>query len=338
MLFTGSISWHGQVDEAARRTENQFAFPFARLYEFNRSKYDAWITTLECPTSHKGIEEAPGEQVPARNCHPAYLPEFTKWFDVVSLANEHTDDMGSESFIRTRMALDRHRVQHLGHYDPDSMNACEVIALPVQVEYDDGATDENDLPVSICGYNFVGAMPSEAAIEQIAKHAARMPTIALPHGGAENASQPDPTTKQLYRKMIDKGADIVIGSHPQSVQGSEAYDEHLIVYSTGDFLSGEQSGSEASSSAAIKATMSISGEQAGEAEQWLNLSARCKKHNDSCLEAAEALSLIKPKASYDFDVVATSSLGYQPHPDSGSQQEVERRLNWPQTVQALPQK
>jgi poly-gamma-glutamate capsule biosynthesis protein CapA/YwtB (metallophosphatase superfamily) len=42
--------------------------------------------------------------------------------------------------------------------------------------------------------------------------------------------------KTFARKMIDAGADIVVGAHPHVTQGAEYYKGHLIVYSLGNFL------------------------------------------------------------------------------------------------------
>jgi poly-gamma-glutamate synthesis protein (capsule biosynthesis protein) len=59
--------------------------------------------------------------------------------------------------------------------------------------------------------------------------------IPFMHWGDEG----DPATereKSFARKMIDAGADVVIGAHPHVTQGAEYYKDHLIVYSLGNFL------------------------------------------------------------------------------------------------------
>jgi poly-gamma-glutamate synthesis protein (capsule biosynthesis protein) len=55
------------------------------------------------------------------------------------------------------------------------------------------------------------------------------------HWGIED-DPPSDREKSFARKMIDAGADVVVGSHPHVTQGAEYYKDHLIVYSLGNFL------------------------------------------------------------------------------------------------------
>jgi len=61
--------------------------------------------------------------------------------------------------------------------------------------------------------------------------------IVIPymHWGWENEAAND-RQKLLARKMIDAGADIVVGAHPHVTQEVEYYNGHLIVYSLGNFV------------------------------------------------------------------------------------------------------
>jgi len=60
--------------------------------------------------------------------------------------------------------------------------------------------------------------------------------ILMVHGGHEWQSTPHRGQVDLYRGFIDRGVDIVFGSHPHVVQGMEAYRGKLIFYSLGNFL------------------------------------------------------------------------------------------------------
>jgi hypothetical protein len=59
--------------------------------------------------------------------------------------------------------------------------------------------------------------------------------IPFMHWGEEN-EPPSDREKTFARKMVDAGADVIVGAHPHVTQGAEYYKENLIVYSLGNFL------------------------------------------------------------------------------------------------------
>ena len=60
--------------------------------------------------------------------------------------------------------------------------------------------------------------------------------VILVHGGREWRSVPDDSVRELYRRLVDMGFQVVFGSHPHVLQGMEGYREGLIYYSLGNFL------------------------------------------------------------------------------------------------------
>lgn len=60
--------------------------------------------------------------------------------------------------------------------------------------------------------------------------------VVYVHWGEEMAAMPVSYQKNLARMYIDKGADLVIGSHPHILQGLEYYKDKLICYSLGNFI------------------------------------------------------------------------------------------------------
>lgn len=56
------------------------------------------------------------------------------------------------------------------------------------------------------------------------------------HGGQEWSSAPDSATKDLFRGLVDLGADAVFGSHPHVAQGWELYEGRVIFWSLGNFV------------------------------------------------------------------------------------------------------
>lgn len=62
--------------------------------------------------------------------------------------------------------------------------------------------------------------------------------IIMFHGGTEKVHEPDGWKVQAARKLVDNGADLVVGSHPHVLQPREVYNGVEIVYSLGNFCYG----------------------------------------------------------------------------------------------------
>lgn len=339
-LYTGNIYWGRYVNEWAMASPLKTAYPFSRLNEFHRESYNAWITGLECPTV-AGFSQTPAQEnaTLSFNCSPDYLPEAAKWFTVTTLANNHTDNRGVEGFEETKKHLEENGIQYFGHYDPMLKDeACEVIALPVTVTYDNDEKKQHALPVAMCGFHGVFKVPPPETIAQISQYAELMPVIALPHMGAEYTATPDALKIKTYRAMIDAGADMVLGDHPHWIQPTESYQGKLIVYSMGNFLFDQQGVKELTRSAAIRVVMNTTEDARtdGQLEKWLALGDTCKIFKDTCLSVAKTQQLKELPIKYQFGVVGSNDDNKITKPASESEQAaILQRLNWNQTMNLL---
>ena len=59
--------------------------------------------------------------------------------------------------------------------------------------------------------------------------------VLMLHWGVEAAYSPTERQKDIARKLVDAGADLIIGAHPHRVQGVEFYKGKPIFYSLGNF-------------------------------------------------------------------------------------------------------
>lgn len=55
------------------------------------------------------------------------------------------------------------------------------------------------------------------------------------HWGYEHSAVPAPFQRQLARRLVDAGADLIIGHHPHVPQGEEVFDNRSVYYSLGNF-------------------------------------------------------------------------------------------------------
>ncbi len=338
VLFTGNVFWGRYINDWSMASPLKYQYPFSRLNEFNRDNYNAWISGLECPlVAGVHLTSAEEDSTLSFNCSPDYLPEAAKWFTAFTLANNHTDNQGSDGFLETRTQLEKSGIQYFGHYDPDLLDdICEIISLPVSVINDDKTTTEGNLPVAECAYHGVFKLPSQESIDQISKYSPYLPVVAMPHMGAEYKPAADQLKVNTYRAMIDAGADVVLGDHPHVVQNSESYDGHLIVYSMGNFIFDQQEALDVTRSAAIKMAIKVNDTDSELLKKWLAIGEDCKAFKDNCLTQIKEQKLAKLNIEYVFSVVGSRDSGKVVKPATELEQSgILQHLNWANTIRNL---
>jgi poly-gamma-glutamate capsule biosynthesis protein CapA/YwtB (metallophosphatase superfamily) len=173
--------------------------------------------------------------------HPRTLKTLSKYFDGVTIANNHSGDFGRDAFAEMLGLLRAFPIPFFGGGD----NLREAHA-PWVVKRD-GVT------FAFLGYNEFKprsfeagpSMPGiawsddEQVLHDIA-NARKIPGVDLVipfmHWGWEEETSPCERQRALARKMIDAGAALVVGAHPHVTQGLETYKGKLIAYSLGNFL------------------------------------------------------------------------------------------------------
>ncbi len=336
ILFLGNTFWGRYTQEYAAKSPLGYSYPFSRLHELGREKYDAWISGLECPMKASvHMTAAQQEEQLQFNCSPDFLPEAKKWFTAFSLANNHTDNQGADGFAETQQHLEENGIQYVGHYDPAKLDdICEVIALPVTVQYSDDSTKKQQLPMAVCAFHGVFKIPTQAAVAQMKQYSEVMPVIAMPHMGAEYKPVPDQIKMDFYHSLIDGGADVVVGDHPHWIQSTEAYKGKLIVYSMGNFMFDQNWNPELMRSAAIRMLMTAKGESL---EDWLALGETCRSYHDDCLAMAQQQGLAKLAFVYQFAALGTQTdrRAITGSADASATQSILERLGWEQTMSEL---
>ena len=129
------------------------------------------------------------------------------------------------------------------------------------------------MPIAFCGYHNVFKLPTQSELAKITEYSKYWPTIVMPHGGAEYTSKPDQIKIDLYRQMIELGADSVIGDHPHNVQSTEVWQDKLIVYSLGNFMFDQQTRQDVRQSLTIDAEFQFEFDQ--NLEKLMEISQKC---------------------------------------------------------------
>lgn len=211
-------------------------WPFAKVAPVLRST-DITFCNLECPLSAKGVK------INKRICFKAD-PLNAKCltnagFDIVSLANNHSFDCGRIGLTETMRCLDGLGIGFCGAGDnlEDAQTTVvyaqhgpRIALIARNTLMPEGIWLRPDAPS-------IAELDEPAMLKEIsmAQKFCDVVIVSL-HWGTEYSQQPEESQKVLARKMIDAGADLVLGHHPHVVQPIEKYHDGVIVYSLGNFL------------------------------------------------------------------------------------------------------
>lgn len=309
-LSVGDIYLGRGVNKWSNESDLKFAYPFSGLESLEKDKYDAWIANLECPVTKEQVTSYQEAKLLKFSCRPEYVPELAKWFEAVSLANNHTDNMQEvNGFAQTRGYLEESSIQYFGHFDNAfKEDICEVVSFKASAIYEDEEIETSGdyyIPMALCGYHNLYKVPTDAEIAVIQEYSKYFITIVMPHQGVEYVHEPDGLKTTVFRKMIDNGADFVVGGHPHAVQNSEAYKGKLIMYSVGNFIFDQQFSYDVMTGIALNLDFTFDYNENMKA--WKDVAESCKEFKDECLSFAKKNNLTKPLFNVRVDIIATSS-------------------------------
>lgn len=172
-------------------------------------------------------------------------------YDLVDLAHNHILDSHLSGLISTVNAFREQGVDTVGVY-ADGNRA----SAPLYIR------EVNGLKIAVLayayGFNGMDALLSQeeyqaylsdfdrekmkSEIERAEEEADI--TIVMPQTGIEYQLEPTEEQMELYRQMVEWGADLVLGGHPHVVQPAEILEKDgekkLIIYSMGNFLSNQR--------------------------------------------------------------------------------------------------
>jgi len=160
----------------------------------------------------------------------AYLHEVG--IKAVNLANNHTFDYGLDGFRQTIIALQNFKIAYFGAICDGKQSpflfhdgSCSIGVLGYTI----GSTEESGIGVALLSERRV----KEDIMGLKSRNVDRI--IVNLHWGEEYVAYPSTQQQRVARRMIDWGADVIIGHHPHVVQGIERYKDGLIFYSLGNF-------------------------------------------------------------------------------------------------------
>jgi poly-gamma-glutamate synthesis protein (capsule biosynthesis protein) len=139
--------------------------------------------------------------------------------DVLSLANNHSLNQGSQALVETERLL-------------------ATVGMTGVPEGEVRVREIGGLRWGFIGFDDVSKLVDRVTMESLAASASGEVEVlvAMMHWGVEYVSEPSDRQVTLGRALIDAGVDVVVGAHPHWVQPVEEYQGKLIFYSLGNFV------------------------------------------------------------------------------------------------------
>lgn len=205
---------------------------------------DLRIANLECVLADGG-KPAPGKVFTFRTDLKNVRSLLLAQIDLVSLANNHVLDYGTDALQEMLPTLDRHGILHAGAGTDLTSAArptvCRVGGTAVGfVAFTDNQPDWEAAP-GTPGVYYVPVTTHGQRVDQLLALLRRTKArvqllIVSAHWGGNWGSDAPPEHRALARQLVEAGADVVFGHSPHVFRGVEVYRDRPIIYSAGDFV------------------------------------------------------------------------------------------------------
>ncbi len=232
---------------------------FARVRHLLADSADITVANLECPLTDRGTPH-PTKPIVFRGRPSNVRGLVYAGIDLVSLANNHILDYGLEGLIQTRQVLDSCGIRNCGAGEDiyQAFQPAFIVKSGLNLGFlaysDRTGQYDNYQPFLNAGYNKPGfaeqdswrIFQSLARTRQVADF-----VIVQLHAGEEyqetpgfgpddewfspRAERPSDNSRALRHRIIDNGADLIVGHHPHILQGIEVYQGKVIAHSLGNF-------------------------------------------------------------------------------------------------------
>lgn len=211
-------------------------YPFLKIVDFLNNA-DIAFGNLEGPISNKGADA--GKLYSFRADPRSIEGLLYSGFDVLSLANNHAFDYGSEAFIDTQKILKENGIDYIGggltYEEAHAPVIKEVKGTKIAF-----LAYTNLLPQIFMSKDSSPAVAfsdkNQIVLDiQNAKSLADIVVVSF-HWGDEYQTSHNFYQEDLAHFAIDSGADLIIGHHPHVAQDFEKYKNGYIAYSLGNFV------------------------------------------------------------------------------------------------------
>ena len=248
--FVGDLMCHSPQFQFAQISKDSFDFkPVFREVKKYLTKANLTIGNLETTISGK---ESRYSGYPLFNTPEEYLEALKDaGFDILLTANNHSLDRGKKGLLRTVELIKKNGLESVGSYnsqqDRDSIRIYEINGIKIAIlAYTYGL---NGNYIAKNEKYLVNVIDTTLLKKDILDSRNKYADIILVyfHFGNEYQRNPSSFQKEIVKRAIDYGADLIIGSHPHVIQPIEYFSSNknkigkgLIAYSLGNFISNQR--------------------------------------------------------------------------------------------------
>ena len=220
IIFTGDIML-GRSVMGASLDSNDNLYPFRKTADFLKSA-DITFANLENPI----VTNCPRHVGGFKFCTTPEIADGLVFagIDIVTLGNNHTYNYGKEGFEETKKYLSQKGIKSVGY------NNLEIIEknLPAQA---------GNIKFGFLGFDLVSNSFSASDQQLIANSNFLVDVLIVSnHWGDEYKAMANSVQRTVAEKMIENGADVIIGHHPHWVQNYEEIEGVPVYYSLGNFI------------------------------------------------------------------------------------------------------
>lgn len=242
ILIAGDVLFSDHVLNAYNSAGGTVSGILDEGYQSLIADADFFVVNEEFPFSSRGTA-APDKQFTFRLPEDKVSIMKELGVDLVTLANNHSLDFGTDALLDTCAVLDEAGILHVGAGEnADAARKPAIVeAGGIRIGFI-GASRVIPVASWTAGKNSPGLLTAYDTSLLLQTIQETRPLcdylIVYPHWGVERAEMPVEHQTSIARQCIDAGADFVVGSHPHVLQGLEYYRDKPIAYSMGNFIFG----------------------------------------------------------------------------------------------------
>lgn len=241
LLFFGDLMLDRNVGKIIKKNALDSLLSKLNEDEFTKN-YDLVGANLEGAVTNNGEHYKP-DNIYDFAFKPELIAELKNYgFNFFTVANNHLADQGIKGIEETYQNLSDLDFYYLGCQDRsfkiDENNLASSSSLLSLDNCSARVVEIKGNKLIFLAFSIVyGAIDENLIIEKIELLRQEADwLIVLPHWGVEYQSKAALSQERLAKKMIEAGADLIIGSHPHVIQNYEIYQNKAIFYSLGNFI------------------------------------------------------------------------------------------------------
>ncbi|NOX88077.1 MAG: CapA family protein [Calditrichaeota bacterium] len=239
LLFTGDVTF---ANHFLNHVKKKYDFPFALIPWFKQA--DISVINLEDPLTNA---TEPAEKPYVFKAPPYYIEILKRGgVDLVSLANNHIYDYGEAGLLETIELLEHAGIKYIGAgrnikqarkpavFDISGVKFGFLAYYGLKAHSESHPATETQAGTALRKLKYIR--------EDVKKLRKKVDFVTVVfHWGLEKENYPQDDQIRFAHRVIDYGADLIVGHHPHVLQGVEKYKQGIIVYSLGNFIFGGHS-------------------------------------------------------------------------------------------------